>query len=188
MQTDIVRTAHPNLYTKKKNMEIHIGDRTAEIELVKKDGNKVSLLIDGRPMDVDIIMAENGSCSILSEGRSFNAELGRSESGKEYEVNILSRSFDIDIIDSQKKYLRMRGNDSAVQQSGIEAPMPGKIVSIPVSVGDQLAQGDTAVVLEAMKMQSNLKVTAPCTVEEILVKEGDTVSANQTLVRLTPSK
>ena len=56
-------------------MEIHIGDRVADVTLVSKEGNKVQLTIDGVPYDVDIVMAENGSCSILHEGKSYNAEL-----------------------------------------------------------------------------------------------------------------
>ena len=60
-------------------MEIHIGDRVADVTLVSKEGNKVQLTIDGVPYDVDIVMAENGSCSILHEGKSYNAELIRKE-------------------------------------------------------------------------------------------------------------
>ena len=42
-------------------MEIHIGDRVADVTLVSKDGNKVQFLIAGEPYDVDIVMAENGT-------------------------------------------------------------------------------------------------------------------------------
>lgn len=42
-------------------MEMHIGDRVADVTLVNKDGNKVELTIDGKPIEVDIVMAENGS-------------------------------------------------------------------------------------------------------------------------------
>ena len=62
--------------------------------------------------------------------------------------------------------------------------MPGKVVSIPVKAGDRLAAGDIAVVLEAMKMQSNYKVNADCVVKNILVNEGEPVNANQVLVEL----
>ena len=55
-------------------MEMHIGDRVADVTLVNKDGNKVELTIDGKPIEVDIVMAENGSCSILHNGNSYNAE------------------------------------------------------------------------------------------------------------------
>lgn len=163
-------------------MEIHIGERVAELEMLRKEGNKVDFLIDGKPWHVDIVLAENGNCSILHDGHSFNAGLNRSESGKEYEVSILSRTLHVDIIDNQKKYLRLRHGSSDERQDAILAPMPGKVVSIPVSVGQQLEAGDIAIVLEAMKMQSNYKVSAPCRVKEILVSEGDTVSTNQKLI------
>ena len=65
-------------------MEIHIGNRVADVSLVNKEGNKVQLTIDGKPYEVDIVMAENGSCSILHEGNSYNAELIQKESKKSY--------------------------------------------------------------------------------------------------------
>lgn len=49
-------------------MEIHIGNRVADVTLVSKEGNKVRLSIDGKPYDVDIVMTENGSCSVLHDG------------------------------------------------------------------------------------------------------------------------
>ena len=158
-------------------MEIHIGDRIADITLVGKEGNKVQLTIDGKPYEVDIVMAENGSCSILHNGNSFNAGLVRGEGGKSYDISMLQRSFHVDIVDMKK------GADEK-QGDKILAPMPGKVVSIPVKVGDRLAAGDIAVVLEAMKMQSNYKVNADCIVRNILVSEGEPVNANQVLIEL----
>ena len=163
---------------------MHIGDRVADVTLVNKDGNKVELTIDGKPIEVDIVMAENGSCSILHNGNSYNAELIRGEGGKNYDVNMFYRSYHVDVVDTQAKYLRMRKNNDERQSDKIVAPMPGKVVSIPVNVGDKLNAGDIAIVLEAMKMQSNYKVTSDCTVKNILVAEGDAVQDNQTLIEL----
>ncbi len=165
-------------------MEMHIGDRVADVTLVNKEGNKVELTIDGKPIEVDIVMAENGSCSILHNGNSYNAELIRGEGGKSYDVNMFYRSYHVDVVDTQAKYLRMRKGADERQSDKIVAPMPGKVVSIPVSVGDKLNAGDIAIVLEAMKMQSNYKVTSDCTVKSILVAEGDAVQDNQTLIEL----
>jgi biotin carboxyl carrier protein len=165
-------------------MEIHIGSRVADVTLLKKDGNQVSLLVDGKPYEVDIVMAENGSCSILHEGNSFNAEVIRGEGDKSYDVNMFYRSYRVDIVDTQAKYLRMKRGGEEEQDNKIVAPMPGKIVKIPVNKGDKLKAGDIAVVLEAMKMQSNFKVTSDCTVRDILVNEGDAVNANQELILL----
>ena len=165
-------------------MEIHIGDRVADVTLVSKEGNKVQFMIDGKPYDVDIVMAENGSCSILHDGNSFNAELIRGEGGKSYDVNMFYRSYHVDIVDTQTKYLRMKKGGEERQDDKIVAPMPGKVIKIPVRKGDRLSSGDIVVVLEAMKMQSNYKVTSDCTVRDILVNEGDSVNANQVLIVL----
>ena len=159
-------------------MEIHIGDRIADVTLVSKEGNKVQFLIDGKPYDVDIVMAENGSCSILHDGNSFNAELIRGD------VNMFYRSYHVDIVDTQTKYLRMKKGGEEKQDDRIIAPMPGKVVKIPVQKGDRLSAGDIVVVLEAMKMQSNYKVSSDCVVKDILVQEGDAVNANQELIIL----
>ena len=154
-------------------MEIHIGNRVADVSLVNKEGNKVQLTIDGKPYEVDIVMAENGSCSILQK-----------ESKKSYDVNIFYRSYRIDIVDTQAKYLRMKKGDDTRQDDKIIAPMPGKVVKIPVQKGDHLQAGDIVIVLEAMKMQSNYKVNSECIVKDILVNEGDSVNGNQTLILL----
>ena len=165
-------------------MEIHIGDRVADVSLVNKEGNKVQITIDGKPYEVDIVMAENGSCSILHDGDSYNAELIHHEGKKSYDVNIFYRSYHIDIVDSQAKYLRMKKGDDTRQDDKIIAPMPGKVVKIPVQKGDHLQAGDIVIVLEAMKMHSNYKVNSECIVKDILVNEGDSVNGNQTLVLL----
>jgi len=158
-------------------MEIHIGNRVADVTLVSKEDNKVRLNVDGRIYDVDIAMAENGSCSILHE-------VIRGEGGKSYDVNLFYRSYHVDIADTQVKYLRMRKGGEERQDDKIIAPMPGKVMKIPVKKGDRLSAGDIVVVLEAMKMQSNYKVNSDCVVREILVAEGDSVSSNQILMTL----
>ena len=119
-------------------MEIHIGDRVADVTLVNKEGNRVELTIDGKPC----------------------------------------------VVDTQAKYLRMKKHADERQSDKIVAPMPGKVVSIPVQPGDELKAGDIAIVLEAMKMQSNYKVSSDCRVKNILVTEGEAVQDNQTLIEL----
>ena len=78
----------------------------------------------------------------------------------------------------------MKKGGEEKQDNRIIAPMPGKVVKIPVQKGDCLSAGDIVVVLEAMKMQSNYKVSSDCVVKDILVQEGDAVNANQELIIL----
>ncbi|MDO5570089.1 MAG: biotin/lipoyl-containing protein [Bacteroidales bacterium] len=169
-------------------MEIHIGKRIAQLELVSKEGNKVKLTIDGKEYDFDIVMTENGVCSILHNGKSFNAELIRQELGKRYKVNTHFSSFDVEVVDNQAKYLRTRKKEEEAQDNKISSPMPGKIVKILVKEGDYVKAGDNVLIIEAMKMQSNFKVSSDCTIKEVLVAEGDAVSGDQVLIKLDLEK
>jgi biotin carboxyl carrier protein len=64
----------------------------------------------------------------------------------------------------------------------IVAPMPGKILAIKVSKGQQVNAGDTVLILEAMKMEQEIKSSISGTVSEIPVSENDTVKKDQPLV------
>lgn len=165
-------------------MEVHIGNRVAEVQLIRKEGNQVQIAVDDKIYDVDIVIADNGVCSIIHGGQSFNMEIVRSENGKKYKVNRGFNSYEVEIVDAQEKYMRSRRKDDGRQDEIIAAPMPGKIVKINFAPGDRATDGDTLVVFEAMKMQSNLKVVGDCTVREVLVAEGDSVASGQPLIKL----
>lgn len=157
----------------------------AEVELVSKEDNQVKIMIDDTLFEVDIVMAENGVCSIMHNGRSYNAELMRSESGKQYTVNTYFSSFPVEIVDSQAKYLRNRKKDDMDDsQDQIVSQMPGKVVKILVEEGQEVASGQSVVVVEAMKMQNEYKVRKDCVIGKILVAEGETVNAGQSLIIL----
>lgn len=66
----------------------------------------------------------------------------------------------------------------------IKAPMPGKVIKILVKVGDRVAEDDEIMALEAMKMENPIFATAAGLIQEILIKEGDAVDADQVLVVL----
>ena len=145
----------------------------------------MSISIDGKVYDVDIAMLQNGTCSLIYGGNSYNAELIKGEGGKHYSVNLNYSTYQIDILDSQAKYMRMRKNQGdAIQADTVTAPMPCKIVKVYVKKGDKVKAGDTLFTMEAMKMQSNYKVTTDCKIKDVLIAEGDTVRAEQVLIKL----
>lgn len=157
-----------------------------EVTLLSKEGNQVKIDIDGKVYDVDVAMLQNGTCSLIYDGNSYNAELIRESGDKHYRVNLNYSTYQIDMLDSQAKYMKMRrgGSQDALQSDLITAPMPCKIVNIYVKHGDELKAGDTVLTMEAMKMQSNYKVNADCMVKEVLVNVGDSVRVEQPLIRL----
>ena len=161
--------------------EIKINDRTAQVEILSRDGNKVRISIDGKKYDADVVMVEKGVYSILLDNRSHNIELIRT-GNKNYLLNTYSKSYDIEIIDAETKYLKSRRRDDSQEEAVISSPMPGKVVKILVKVGDQVKAGDTVVIVSAMKMESEYKVKKDRIIKDIKVKEGDTIKANQPLV------
>lgn len=77
-----------------------------------------------------------------------------------------------------------RSSAPAGGAGSVPSPLAGKVVSIAVKAGDSVAQGETVVVLEAMKMNTLVTASATGTVSEILVKPGDAVEEGQALISI----
>ncbi len=69
--------------------------------------------------------------------------------------------------------------------TSVNAPMPGSVLEVKVSIGDSVNEGDVLVVLEAMKMENELTASQAGTVGQVLVKKGDTVNSGDPLIVLT---
>jgi biotin carboxyl carrier protein len=165
--------------------EVSIGHRTAKVELLNRAGSKALIKVDDQKYDIDIVEVEPGVYSILYNGHSYNVELIHGETSKKYLVNTFAKSFNLEVIDAESKYIASRNQGIEAEGSNqVISPMPGKIVKIPVKVGDHVATGETLIVVEAMKMQSEFKSPGDRIVQAILVNEGDTVDAHQVMVKL----
>jgi len=167
-------------------IEIPSAERESQVELLENNGSKYSFTVDGRRYDLDIVMVEDGAYSIIFEGKSYNVETIRGENPKNYTVNTIYTSYDVDIVDATTKYLRSRlGDDAEAAGNSIVVPMPGKIVKVLVEVGQEVKQGETLVIVSAMKMESEYKANKDGIVEDVLVKEEDTVDSGQVMVVLS---
>ena len=170
-------------------MEIQIGDRLAEVTLLKKEGNQVTISVDGKIYNVDICMFANGQCSVLNNGISYNPFIVHNKGEKHYKVSLNYSIYEIDMLDSQAKYMRMRKKASAEKQNDrILAPMPSKVINILVEEGQEVKAGDVVLTVEAMKMQSSITVTEDCKIKSINCKVGDSVAAEQLLLTLDLTK
>jgi len=166
-------------------LDIKIGDRIANVRLVKKDGTKATIEVDDKLYEVDIVMVEEGVYSIIHDGKSYNIEMIQGNSPKNYFVNTYYSSLEVDVIDAQSRYQQNRNKDGI--NSGdkiVSTPMPGKVVRIPVKEGDVVEKGSTVIVISAMKMESEYKSPADGVVKKIYVNEGDTINSHQPLVEI----
>jgi len=82
----------------------------------------------------------------------------------------------------------LRREDRAIQTrrlDSLNSPMPGRVISIAVMVGQKVSEGDPVVVIESMKMESVLRSDREATIDKVLVAEGDSVKRGQELVRFS---
>jgi biotin carboxyl carrier protein len=166
-------------------MEIKIDGRMANVQELKRDGNIVTLKVDGDIYEVDALMVEEGIYSILYKGRSYNLELIADSSARNYTVNSWYNTYQIEIIDAQTRYRMAREQGSHTDEGNvIVSPMPGKVVKILVAEGDQVEVGQTLIIISAMKMESEFKAKVAGTIKHVSVKEGDTIDANKELISI----
>jgi len=167
-----------------QDFEIKIDDRIAKVELLKEDGNIVEVLVDGKKYEIDIVQVE-AAYSIIHKNKSYNVEIIEGEDTKHFMVNTLYKSYDVDIVDAEYRYQESRKKSKELEGNNvISSPMPGRIVSIPVKVGDEVIQGQTVIVVSAMKMESEYKSPKNGKIKNIHVKNGDIISGHQPLVTI----
>lgn len=164
-------------------LEIKLNQRLSKVKLISRHDNRIKIAVDDKIYDLDLCKVEENEYSVLYNGKSHNIEVVEGDTSKRYIANTYFKSYDIEIVDAETRYQQNRNKGGLDQnENTISTPMPGKIVRIPVKVGQSVSAGQTAIVVSAMKMESEYKVNRDAVIKKILVKEGDTVKSNQPLI------
>lgn len=157
-----------------------LGDENHEIEIKQVDG-KVFASVDGREYELEVSEPEPNVYLLKNEGKIFQAFVSQQKPGDPFQVQIGRHSLDIKLVDPK----RLRGTGGSAEHGDgmaeIRTAMPGKIVRILVEKGASVEKGDGVLVVEAMKMQNELKSPKAGTVKEIRIVEGSTVAAGDVL-------
>ncbi len=129
---------------------------------------------------VDAYRHDYGTLSLLVDGTSYSATLD--ERGARVHVHLDGSVFPIEILDERKLRLRRAAGRFTVEgKQTVTAPMPGKVVKVLAGVGAEVKEGQGLLVIEAMKMENELKSPKDGKVVELHVKEGQTVEGNAKL-------
>jgi biotin carboxyl carrier protein len=148
---------------------------------------KWQILVDDKPVEVDtgsldaVSQVKPGVYSVLLNGQSFQVRVIPTPHGLSLEVN--GRRFAAEVRDPRNASRQSRAMLGTGRQN-INAQMPGKVIRVLVREGDVVEPGHGLVVVEAMKMQNEMKASRSGRVVEVRVHDGDTVVAGEALVVL----
>ena len=151
------------------------------VEIAPREG-KYRVVIDGKELLVDAVHLEGYALSLLLGARSARCDL---EPGKDGQLTVLvgETAHPLELLDERRLRLRKAsGKFSMEGPQRVDAPMPGKIVRVLVKAGDAVAEGQGLVVVEAMKMENELKSPKAGTVTELHAVEGAAVESGAKLV------
>jgi biotin carboxyl carrier protein len=150
--------------------EATVDGRTVRVEVRGGDG-RYTVALDGRPLVLDLQETSRDFVSLLIDGRNYEVGLERRPGG--YRVVLPDDILDVELADAARGAVDVRKVPSGPTR--VMAPMPGKIVRLLVAAGQDVAAGQGLVVMEAMKMENELKAPRAGRVRELPVREGQAV-------------
>ena len=139
--------------------------------------------VNGKVYEVDFESVSGQPVySLIVDGRSHESYVARGDDN--WQVLLRGRLYPITVEDEREKRLRAAAG-GGVTEGGefvLKAPMPGLVVAVPVSEGQEVKKGQVILILESMKMQNELKAPRDGTVQRVKVKAGESVEQKQTLL------
>src|SRR6202521_365048 len=155
------------------------GTRNHTVDL-DRSGNQWRIILDGEPVDADVAEVAPNTLSILIRGESHEIRVARSSDGL-LTVQTGLREFTAEVTDQRSWRGRRLGHIEVEGRQQITAPMAGQVVRLLVKSGEKVDVGQGLLVVEAMKMQNEIRSTKSGTVERLLAEEGQAVNAGEAL-------
>ena len=146
---------------------------------VQRDGNRLRVDAAGKVIEGDAVEVATGTYSVLLDGHSFEVRVEPAIGG--LRVHVGAREYRIEIDDPRAWRRRRGGALEAEGRQEITAPMPGKVVRVLAKEGDEVEPAQGLFVVEAMKMQNEIRSPKKGKLEKIFVTEGQVVNAGEPL-------
>ena len=162
-------------------LQIHVRDHGHELQLERRE-DAVLARVDGRSYDLKVLSLNNGEYLLFDGTEVYECLVGQNAERRQvFEVNLREHGYEVAVSDPK----RLRSGEVAGSHNHgvarILAPMPGKVVRVLVEVGSEVEAGAGIVVVEAMKMQNEMKAPKSGTVVSLSAEMGATVNAGEVL-------
>lgn len=149
---------------------------------IKRDGSKITADVGGRIYELEASEPEPNVRLFKHKNKIYQIFVSPNERpGEPFAVSVGNHNYEIKLYDPK----RLRDSDGAGEHadgaSEIKTAMPGKLVRILIEIGAEIKKGDGVLIVEAMKMQNEMKSPKDGIVKEIRFKEGATVNAGDVL-------
>ncbi len=138
--------------------------------------------LNDKDISFDMIELNKTSFHILKDNKSYNVEIvNQNLSEKTFQIKVNNTLYTVSVRDKYDELLHQLGLDKAMVAKvvNIKAPMPGLVLNVLVSDGQEIKKGDALIVLEAMKMENILKSPADGIVKKVVAKKGTAVEKGQ---------
>jgi len=159
--------------------EVRIASATRVVELERNAGHW-RITLEGQPLDADAVEIAPNTFSILLRGQSHEIRVTPSPDGT-LTLQTGLEEFTAEVLDPRAWSGRRHGALEAEGRQQIVAPMPGKVIRLLVKAGDTVEAGQGLLVVEAMKMQNEIRSPKSGVVERLLAQEGQPVNAGEIL-------
>jgi biotin carboxyl carrier protein len=160
--------------------EVRIAGRTCIVECERRAEGWRAVLDSQPGAAADVVETTPNSFSVLLGGQSHEICVTPSPDGKLH-LQTGRLEFTAEVIDPRSWSGRRHGGVEAEGRQQIVAPMPGKVIRVLIVRGERVEAGQGLLVVEAMKMQNEVRSPKSGTVERVLVEEGQAVNAGEVL-------
>lgn len=149
-----------------------------EIRL-NREGSLYHAVVDGEPVDFELLELQPGQVSLRLQDRPVTLYIAGDDNTRW--VSYQGCTFKLEKPDRPSFQREAEGSESNL----LRAPMPSQVREVQVNPGDEVTQGQTLMILEAMKMEIRVQAPKAARIAKIAVQTGDQVDRDQVLVELT---
>jgi biotin carboxyl carrier protein len=166
---------------------VEISGTEQAISVEPLDGGRFRVTRDGRTVVLEAKKLHSGArastWSLLPEGGGRALQVDVDGAAPDLAITVDNVTVPLKLTDARTKVAQLARPQASGPQP-VRSPMPGKVVKVLVKPGDVVKSGSPVMVVEAMKMENELRAPRDGTVREVRVLEGEAVEANQTLATI----